>query len=158
MTDDSSHQVQVLIMWWKQLAHGLLLFCIYLCIWELDLRLNNVNYSCWYYLSPIIIISLYWTSETLLSSSITTSEYLICDTILEVKTAFDIIFIQKLFWSLIHFIPSSSNYEGETLVSVVNHSNWLMFIRSNTMDLIIQELSSTLILGFLLSISLFKKM
>ena len=55
------------------------LLYIYLCVWGLDLRLNNVNYSYWYFLSSIIIISLYWTSETPLSSSITTSEYLICD-------------------------------------------------------------------------------
>jgi len=44
------------------------LLYIYLCIWGLDFRLNNINYICWYYSSPIIIISLYWTSETLLSS------------------------------------------------------------------------------------------
>ena len=50
------------------------LLYIYFCVWGLDLRLNNINYSCWYYLSPIIIISLYWTSETPLSSNIITSE------------------------------------------------------------------------------------
>ena len=57
------------------------LLYIYLCIWGLDLRLNNINYPYWWvdYSSPIIIISLYWTSETLPSSSITTSEWLICD-------------------------------------------------------------------------------
>ena len=55
------------------------LLYIYLYIWGLDLRLNNVNYSYWYFSSSIIIIFLYWTSETPLSSSITTSEYLICN-------------------------------------------------------------------------------
>ena len=60
-------------------AWTITLLYIYLCVWELDLRLNNVNYSYWYFPSSIIIISLYWTSETPLSSSITISEYLICD-------------------------------------------------------------------------------
>ena len=55
------------------------LLYIYLYVWGLDLRLNNINYSYWYYSSSIIITSLYWTSETPLSLSITTSEYLICD-------------------------------------------------------------------------------
>ena len=55
------------------------LLYIYLYVWGLDLRLNNINYSYWYFPSSIIITSLYWTSETPLSSSITTSEYLICD-------------------------------------------------------------------------------
>ena len=50
------------------------LLYIYLCVWGLDLRLNNINYFYWHYSSSIIIISLYWTSETPLSSSITTSE------------------------------------------------------------------------------------
>ena len=56
------------------------LLYIYLCVWKLDFRLNNVNYSYWYFLSSIIITFLYWTSRTLFSSNITTSEYLICDT------------------------------------------------------------------------------
>ena len=60
-------------------ARTITLLYIYLCVWGLDLRLNNVNYSYWYFSSSIIIIFLYWTSETPLSSSITTSEYLICN-------------------------------------------------------------------------------
>ena len=64
-------------------ARTITLLYIYLCVWGLDLRLNNVNYSYWYFPLSIIITSLYWTSETLLSSSIITSEYLICD-ILEI--------------------------------------------------------------------------
>ena len=60
-------------------AWTITLLYIYLYIWGLDLRLNNVNYSYWYFSSSIIIIFLYWTSETPLSSSITTSEYLICN-------------------------------------------------------------------------------
>ena len=62
-------------------ARTITLLYIYLCVWGLDLRLNNVNYSYWYFPSSTIITSLYWTSETPLSSSITTSEYLICDSI-----------------------------------------------------------------------------
>ena len=54
-------------MWLQQLTHRLLLFCIY----ELDLRLNNINL--YQSLSFIIYINLnhhchhYWTSESLLN-------------------------------------------------------------------------------------------
>ena len=57
---------------------------------------------------------------------------LLINTILEVKTFFNIIFIQEPSWSSIHSIPSLSNCEGETLVGVVNHPNWLTFVRPNT--------------------------
>ena len=60
-------------------AWTITLLYIYLCVWGLDLRLNNINYSYWYFPSSIIITSLYWTPETLFSPSITTSKYLICD-------------------------------------------------------------------------------
>ena len=59
---------------------------------------------------------------------------LFINTILEVNSFFDIIFIQEPSWSSICSIPSSSNCEGDTLVSVVNHPNWLTFIRSNTSE------------------------
>jgi len=55
---------------------------------------------------------------------------LIVNTILEVKTDFDVIFIQELSWLTICSIPSSMNSEGESLVGVVNHPNWLIFIRN----------------------------
>ena len=76
------------------------LLYIYLYVWGLDLRLNNINYSCWYFLSSTIIISLYWTSEPPLSSSITTSEYLICDSSNLVETS-----CQVLLWSLLDILP-----------------------------------------------------
>ena len=60
-------------------ARTITLLYIYFCVWRLDFRLNNVNYSYWYFPSSIIITPLYWTSETPISSSITTSEYLICN-------------------------------------------------------------------------------
>jgi len=53
------------------------------------------------------------------------------NTILEVKTNFDIIFIQEPFWSTIYSIPSSKSCEEESLVSIVNHPNWLMFTRNS---------------------------
>ena len=56
---------------------------------------------------------------------------LLINIILEVNSSFDIIFIQELFWSSICSILSSSNYEGDTLVGMVNYPNWLTFIRSN---------------------------
>jgi len=55
---------------------------------------------------------------------------LIVNTILELKAEFNIIFIQELFWSTIHFISSSSNCKGESLVGVVNYYNWLTFSKS----------------------------
>ena len=55
---------------------------------------------------------------------------LIVNTILKVNAEFNIIFIQELSWSTICSIPSFRNCEGELLVEVVNHSNWLTFSRS----------------------------
>ena len=52
------------------------------------------------------------------------------NTILEVKSDFNIIFIQEPYWSTIHSILSSTNCKGESLVGVVNHLNWLTFIRN----------------------------
>jgi len=54
---------------------------------------------------------------------------LIVNTVLEVNSNFDIIFIQEPSWSTIRFIPSFSNYEEEPLVGVANHPNWLTFTR-----------------------------
>ena len=59
---------------------------------------------------------------------------LLINTILKIYSSFDIIFIQELSWSSIHFIPNSSNCKGDTLVGVVNHPNWLTFVRSNTSE------------------------
>jgi len=42
----------------------------------------------------------------------------------------NIIFIQKLSWSLIQSIPSLRNCEGDKLVRVPNHSNWTTFSRN----------------------------
>ena len=52
-------------------------------------------------------------------------------TILKVKSNFDIIFIQELSWSTVCSILSSMNSEGESLVDVINHPNWLTFIRNS---------------------------
>ena len=55
---------------------------------------------------------------------------LVVNTILKVKTDFNIIFIQELPWSTVYSISSSTNSEGESLVGVINHLNWLTFIRN----------------------------
>ena len=34
-------------------AWTITLLYIYLCVWWLDLRLNNINYSCWYFSSSV---------------------------------------------------------------------------------------------------------
>jgi len=50
---------------------------------------------------------------------------LLTNTILEVQKKFDIIFIQKPPWLFIQSIPSLLNKEGEKLVGVPNHPNWI---------------------------------
>ena len=57
---------------------------------------------------------------------------LIIKTILEIKTNFDIIFIQEPSWTTIHSIFSSTNCKRESLVDIVNHPNWLIFTRPYT--------------------------
>ena len=57
---------------------------------------------------------------------------LLINTILEVNSSFNIIFIQEPSWSSICSIPSLSNCKGDTLVDMVNHPNWLIFVRPNT--------------------------
>jgi len=61
---------------------------------------------------------------------------LIVNTILETQSSFDIIFIQEPSWLVIQFISSSTSYEGEELVRVTHHLNWLMFVKvpSNPSD------------------------
>ena len=56
---------------------------------------------------------------------------LIVNTILKVNIDFDIIFIQELSQSTICSIHSSRNCEGESLVGIVNHPNWLMITRTS---------------------------
>jgi len=53
------------------------------------------------------------------------------NTILEIKSNFNIIFIQEPFWSTVCSILSSTNCEEESLVGVVNHLNWLTFIKNS---------------------------
>ena len=58
---------------------------------------------------------------------------LLIDILLENNKEFDIIFIQKLPWSIIHNILNSIFEEGKEIVSALNHSFWTMFARiSNT--------------------------
>jgi len=56
---------------------------------------------------------------------------LIINTVLEINSNFDIIFIQELSWSTIRSIPSFNNCEEELLVGVANHPNWLTFARAS---------------------------
>jgi len=56
---------------------------------------------------------------------------LMVNTILEVKSDFDIIFIQEPSWSTICSILSLMNCKGDSLVDVVNHPNWLTFTRKS---------------------------
>ena len=55
---------------------------------------------------------------------------LIVNILLETLTQFDIIFIQEPPWFEIHKIPSTLNSEGEDLVGMVYHPNWLLFARN----------------------------
>jgi len=53
----------------------------------------------------------------------------IINTILEINNNFDIIFIQEPSWTTIRSIPSSADNEDVSLVGIVNHPNWLTFVR-----------------------------
>jgi len=52
------------------------------------------------------------------------------NTILETHLYFDIIFIQEPSWSTICTIPSILSKEGEEIVGIPNHLNWITFSRS----------------------------
>ena len=54
----------------------------------------------------------------------------IINTILETHNSYDIIFIQELPWFFIYSIPSSMNKEGEELVKLYSHPNWITFSRN----------------------------
>ena len=54
---------------------------------------------------------------------------LIINTILETQNYFDIILIQELPWSKIQKIPSTSSCEGESLMGICHHPNWISFAR-----------------------------
>ena len=49
--------------------------------------------------------------------------------ILKTHFDFDIIFIQKLLWSVIQSILSSINYKEDILIGVPNHPSWTVFSR-----------------------------
>ena len=57
---------------------------------------------------------------------------LIINTILKTQSQFDIIFIQEPPWSTICTIPSASNCEGEILVRITYHLDWLFFARTSS--------------------------
>jgi len=52
------------------------------------------------------------------------------NTILEMQSSFDIIFIQEPSWSFLHTILSLKNRKGKELVGVSNYFNWIMFSRN----------------------------
>ena len=54
---------------------------------------------------------------------------LIVQALLETQKDSDVILIQEPPWSEIWKVPSSSNSEGEPLISTSHHSNWIMFGR-----------------------------
>jgi len=56
---------------------------------------------------------------------------LIINIILETHFKFDIVFIQEPSWSTIYAILSSKSRDGEELVGVPNHPNWLVFANSS---------------------------
>ena len=90
---------------------------------------NKVNLFCWEQYLTMICDILKIFSQNICKNS------LIVNTILETQIFFDIIFIQEPLWSTIHTILSSMNCEGEELVGVSHHPNWLTFARSLTNQL-----------------------
>jgi len=65
------------------------------------------------------------------SQNIWKNNYVV-NTILKAQSDFDIIFIQELSCTTICSIPSSRSKDGEELVGVPNHSNWIIFSRPST--------------------------
>ena len=57
---------------------------------------------------------------------------LIIQTLLKTQKDFNIILIQEPLWSEIRKVPSSSNSEGDPLISTSHHPNWIMFGRNPT--------------------------
>ena len=55
---------------------------------------------------------------------------LIINTILKTSNHFDIILIQETPWSEIRKIPSTSNYDGDSLMGTCHHLNWIAFARN----------------------------
>ena len=57
---------------------------------------------------------------------------LLTNSILEAQKEFDIVFIQELPWLFIQSISSLLKKEGEELVGVPNHPNWIIFYRKTS--------------------------
>ena len=55
-------------------------------------------------------------------------------TILKMYYDFDIIFIQEPSWTILHSVPSSKSKEGEELVGLPSHSNWMTFTKSSSVE------------------------
>jgi len=53
--------------------------------------------------------------------------YFIVNIILITQSQFDIILIQKLFWSITYKVPSTSSSEGKNFVGTIHHPNWLLY-------------------------------
>ena len=67
------------------------------------------------------------------SQNIHKNNFLI-NTILEIQSSFNIIFIQESSWPFLYAIPSLKNKEDEELVGVPKHLNWVMFSRNSSQD------------------------
>ena len=74
-------------------------------------------------------VSMILNSIKIYSHNVHKNNFLI-NTILKTQYLFDVIFIQELSWSILRTIPSSTNYEGDKLVEVPNHTDWVIFSRS----------------------------
>jgi len=55
---------------------------------------------------------------------------LIVNTILKTQFSFNVIFIQELSWTTIQSVPNSKSKEGEELVGISDHPNWLISFRN----------------------------
>ena len=83
----------------------------------------GLNYEWW---QPMIIKNIKIFSQNMQKNN------LIINTILETRFEFDIIFIQELSWSTICSISNSKSQEGEELVGISNHPNWLVFANKSS--------------------------
>ena len=97
---------------------------------------KEVSETLWFQ-NPINLFSCKWQQSIIfkdikISSQNVQKNNLIVNTILETHFAFNIVFIQVLSWLTIYSILSLKNRNGEELVGVPNHPNWLMFTNTSS--------------------------
>ena len=108
------------------------LFVEFSCNLHNNILLRNLLLVCYWCLSLVVATTI--MKEIKIFSQNVYKNNLFTNIILKAQREFDIIFIQEPPWLFICSIPSSSSREGEELVGVLNHFNWIMFSRKSLSD------------------------